>query len=263
MVSCAVRNVTAPASAQRNRNDQHDRPADVGVAQRRFDRRKEAALEPAGQIGEWPGQTVAVDPVVDLRLVAACADERLHDDDGDAEQRDEQERLAPAGHAEHGRDERAGEELPERETGVVHADREAAVLLGPPLAHECDVHRLGPTTADSHRDAQQQERDEAAREPVRERAADDADQHGDVPRPGAPVPGADPVRQPAEEQCPHDQAGEEHGVDQPGLAGVQPELLLDRGETAGRIPPSTAVIRMAPVVTASVTQDSGCARGIH
>jgi hypothetical protein len=27
------------------------------------------------------------------------------------------------------------------------------------------------------------------------------------------------------------------------------------------MPPSTAVIRMAPVVTASVAQDSGCARG--
>jgi hypothetical protein len=35
------------------------------------------------------------------------------------------------------------------------------------------------------------------------------------------------------------------------------------GRTAGRIPPSTAVIKIAHVVIASVTHDSGWARGSH
>jgi len=49
----------------------------------------------------------------------------------------------------------------------------------------------------------------------------------------------------------------------PAWLEFSPNSCWIAGRTAGRIPPSTAVIRMAPVVTASVTQDSGCARGIH
>ncbi len=77
---------------------------------------------------------------------------------------------------------------------------------------------------------------EAARQPERQRAAEDAERHRDVPRPRAPVAGADPIGDPPEQQRTDDEAAEEHGVDQSRLRGAQLELLLDGRQDGGQDP---------------------------
>jgi len=184
-----------------------------------------------------PGHAVVVDPVVDLLLVLLGADDRLGDHDRDADQRDHEEGLAPSAHTENQRDQGAGGELAERESGVVDADGEAAVLAGPPFADQGDVDRLRTAAADAHRNAQQQEGQEHAGESVGQGTADRAQGHCDDPGPGAPVARSDAVGDPAEEDGTDNGATKEDGVDQAGFGVCESELVDDRGEHRGENAP--------------------------